>query len=214
MGREKWHGEMHEEVISFCMVERCCRGMFAFDRGVLLLQEVSRRWLEKVVMEVHGAGHDQVELCSMSGTLGKAHIVVSSSERSAQSSITFQFYMYPEAIYPPSILWQQSICESESTLYGVHHSETSRFQMVLTIEALDSAGMVDNCIMGRADLQQRVWNRISCLLSSICGHQFACQIWRPMLMTVIVMEMAMSMSMAIAVARQGQWWWWWWSYWQ
>jgi hypothetical protein len=40
---------------------------------------------------------------------------------------------------------------------------------VLTIVALDSAGMVDNSNLGRADLRLRLSSRICCLLPIQCG---------------------------------------------
>jgi hypothetical protein len=41
--------------------------------------------------------------------------------------------------------------------------------MVLTIAALDSAGKVDNWILGRADLRLRFSSGISCPLPTDCG---------------------------------------------
>ena len=41
--------------------------------------------------------------------------------------------------------------------------------MVLTLAALDSVGMVDNWILGRADLRLRFSRGICCLLPTDCG---------------------------------------------
>jgi len=42
--------------------------------------------------------------------------------------------------------------------------------MVFTIAALDTAGTVDNLILGRADLRLRFSNGICCPLPTDCGH--------------------------------------------
>jgi len=42
--------------------------------------------------------------------------------------------------------------------------------MVLTIAALDTAGTVDNWILGRADLLLRFSNGICCLVPTDCGR--------------------------------------------
>jgi hypothetical protein len=46
--------------------------------------------------------------------------------------------------------------------------------MVLTIAAFDSAGMVDNWILGRADLRLRFSSGIYCSLHADCGRMYVC----------------------------------------
>jgi hypothetical protein len=61
--------------------------------------------------------------------------------------------------------------ERKSYLKRAHRNEISRCLtiMVLTIAALDSAGMVDNWILGTADLQLRFSSGICSLLPTDCG---------------------------------------------
>ena len=82
--------------------------------------------------------------------------------------------------------------------------------MWLTIEAFDSAGIVDNFNLGRADLQIGYSSAIWYLLSIYCRHIFlrliemmAMSMSMAMVMVMVMvraMAMAMAMTMAMAMA--------------
>ena len=67
--------------------------------------------------------------------------------------------------------------------------------MVLTIAALDSVGMVDNWILGRADLRLRFSSGIYCSLPTDCGRMCA----HSGLMVMMAMAMAMAMAMVLVM---------------
>jgi hypothetical protein len=65
--------------------------------------------------------------------------------------------------------------------------------MVLTIEALDSVGIVDNWILGRADLRLRYSSGIYCKFPTDCG----CMCAYPELMVMMVMVMMVMIAMVM-----------------
>ena len=67
--------------------------------------------------------------------------------------------------------------------------------MVLTIEALDSVGMVDNWILGRADLRLRFPSGIYCAFPTHCGRMCA--------YSELMVMMAMVMMVMIADGDDG-----------
>jgi len=72
--------------------------------------------------------------------------------------------------------------------------------MVLTIEALDSVGMVDNWILGRADLRLRFSSGIYCALSTHCGRMCAHSELMVMMAMVMMVMMAMVMMAIVMMA--------------
>jgi len=76
--------------------------------------------------------------------------------------------------------------------------------MVLTIASLDSAGKVDNWILGRADLRLRFSCGISCLLPADFGRMCAfgpglLVMMAMVMMDVVMMTMVMVLVMVIIV---------------
>jgi len=69
--------------------------------------------------------------------------------------------------------------------------------MVLIIAALDSAGMVDNWIVGRADLRLRFSSGIRCPLPINCGC--VCDAFGPGLMVMMAMAMVMMTIVMVLV---------------
>jgi len=74
--------------------------------------------------------------------------------------------------------------------------------MVLTIEALDSVGMVNNWILGRADLRLRFSSGIYCAFPTHCGRMCAhseLMVMMAMVMMVMMVMMAIVMMMVSVV---------------
>jgi len=69
--------------------------------------------------------------------------------------------------------------------------------MVLTIVASDSAGKVDNWIVGRADLRLRFSSGICCPLPINC--RCVCEAFGPGLMVMMAMAMAMMTMVMVLV---------------
>jgi len=69
--------------------------------------------------------------------------------------------------------------------------------MVLTIAALDSAGKVDNWIVGRADLRLRFSSGIRCPLPINC--RCVCDAFGPGMMVMMAMEMVMMTMVLVMV---------------
>ena len=72
--------------------------------------------------------------------------------------------------------------------------------MVLTIEALDSVGMVDNWILGTADLRLRFSSRIYCVFPTDCGCMCAhSELMVMMAMVMVMMAMVMMAMVMMAI---------------
>jgi len=69
--------------------------------------------------------------------------------------------------------------------------------MVLTIETLDSVGMVDNWILGRADLRLRFSSGIYCPFPTHCGRM--CVHSELMVMMAMVMMAIVMMMVSVVV---------------
>ena len=67
--------------------------------------------------------------------------------------------------------------------------------MVLTIAALDSAGKVDNWIVGKAHLELRFCRGICCLLPIACSHVSVFSPGLMMIMAMVMMAMVMALVM-------------------
>jgi hypothetical protein len=72
--------------------------------------------------------------------------------------------------------------------------------MVLAIEALDSVGMVDNWILGRADLRLRFSSGIYCAFPTHCGRMCAHSELMVMMAMVMMVMMAMVMMAMVMTA--------------
>jgi len=70
--------------------------------------------------------------------------------------------------------------------------------MVLTIETLDSGGIVDNWMLGRADLQLRFSSGIYCVFPIHCGRMCA-DLERMVMMAMVMMVMMAMVMMAIVM---------------